>query len=380
MQTNALAAAIAARRAGGLPFTDLTQSNPTRVGLPYPASLLAPLSSTESLAYAPDARGLASARTAVAQDASRRGANVDPDRVVLTASTSEAYSWLFKLLCDPGDRVLVPRPSYPLFEHLTALEAVQTTPYDLEYHGRWSIDFGAIADAPAATRALLIVSPNNPTGSYLTRDDFVRCLAICAEREWALIVDEVFADYTLETFEPLTDIAVQPAAGDVLTFTLGGASKTLGLPQLKLGWIVAGGPSRLRDEALMRLELIADTYLSVSTPVQLAAARLLQEGAPVRDAILRRIRHNYAAAGALVAHYPSCTLLRAESGWTAVLRVPAIRSEDELVLSLLEQEGVLVHPGYFFDFRQEAYVVVSLLVQEDEFRDGFTKIVRFASR
>ena len=379
MQANALAAAIRGRRAQGLPIVDLTESNPTRVGFAYPPSLLAPLARPESLVYAPDARGLAAARGAVADDATRRGATIDPEAVVLTASTSDAYGWLFKLLCDAGDSVLVPRPSYPLFEHLTALEAVVAVPYDLEYHGRWSIDFGTLETAPATTRALLVVSPNNPTGSYLTREDLVRCRALCAARGWALIVDEVFADYSLDAAAPLTDIAARDSATDVLTFTLGGASKTIGLPQVKLGWIVAGGPPSLREAALQRLELIADTYLSVSTPVQLAAANLLRDGTSIRDTILQRIRGNYAYARRAALDVPACSLLHAEAGWTVVVRVPATRSEDELVLTLLEREGILVHPGYFFDFRQEAYVVVSLLVEDEHFREAFTRVLRFAA-
>ena len=379
MQPNALSAAVAARRARRLPIVDLTESNPTRVGLPYPPSLLEPLGRPQGLLYAPEARGLACARAAVADDAARRGRSIDPGAVVLTASTSDAYSWLFKLLCDPGDAVLVPRPSYPLFEHLTALDSVRATPYALDYHGRWSIDIASLLAAPPSTRALLVVSPNNPTGSYLSPDDLAWCLRLCAAQGWALIVDEVFADYPLDAPAPLTDIAIEAGAGDVLAFTLGGASKTVGLPQVKLGWIVVGGPSALRDAALARLELIADTYLPVSTSVQLAARELLRGGASIRGAILERIRHNHTAAATAAAAFPACTLLRAEAGWTVVVRVPAIRSEDELVLALLEQEGILVHPGYFFDFEREAYVVVSLLAGEDEFRDAFTRLLRFAS-
>ena len=381
LRENAVATAVAALRRRGEAPVDLTESNPTAVGISYPDSLLAALSDTQGLRYAPDPRGLLTAREAVGADAARRGAPVDPAHVVLTASTSEAYGWLFKLLCEPGDTVLVPRPSYPLFEHLTQLEAVQPRAYELEYHGRWSIDFASLADAPARTRALLVVSPNNPTGSYISSSDLARLTTLCAQREWTLIVDEVFADYPLESGGPLTDIAARAtaSAAPALTFTLGGASKGLGLPQVKLGWMVAGGPPALRSAALTRLELIADTYLSVSTPVQLAAARLLTDALPVRDAIQSRVMHNLVRARTLAAGFPGCELLHVEGGWSAVLRVPATRTEERLVLDLLDQEHVLVHPGYFFDFPREAYLVVSLLVAEETFADAFSRVLGCAS-
>src|SRR6185503_11113761 len=254
--TNALSRAIAERRAAGRSIVDLTESNPTRAGFRYPPDLLRPLSSDASLHYEPHPFGLPSAREAVAKDHARRGIAIDPDQVVLSASTSEAYTWLFKLLCDPGDAVLVPRPSYPLFEHLTALEGVRAAPFGLEYHGRWEIDFATLDDAPSGTRALVIVSPNNPTGSYVTAREVEQLFAVCRERGWVLIADEVFADYPLEIEAPLTDLA---SRADVLTFSLGGLSKNVGLPQLKLAWLVAGGPREARARALNGLEVIADS-------------------------------------------------------------------------------------------------------------------------
>lgn len=373
--TNQLTRALAALRAGGVPVADLTASNPTQAGLPYPGDLLAPLADARALVYEPDPRGLASARAAVAADHARRGAVVDPAHVVLTASTSEAYTWLFKLLCNPGDHVLVPRPSYPLFEHLTRLEGVRAVPYDLEYHGRWEIDLASLAAAPADTRALLVVSPNNPTGSCVSAREVDRLTAFCRERGCALVADEVFADYPLDAAQPVTDLAV--GAG-VLAFTLGGLSKSLGLPQLKLGWMVAGGPPADRDRALAALELIADSFLSVGTPVQVAAPALLARAAPIRAAIHARVRRNLDAARATVAREPACELLRTEAGWTTVLRIPATRSEEAFVLDLLERERILVHPGYFFDFRAEAFVVVSLLPPEDVFADAISRVVRAA--
>jgi aspartate/methionine/tyrosine aminotransferase len=372
---NALTKALA-RRAGRGPVVDLTESNPTRARIAYPADLLRGLSAPGALRYEPHAFGLPSAREAIARDHRRRGITIDPAHVVLTASTSEAYTWLFKLLCNPGEAVLVPRPSYPLFEHLTRLEGVCSIPFDLEYHGRWEIDPAALDAAPASTRAVVIVSPNNPTGSYVSRPDIHQVSSLCRDRGWALIVDEVFADYPLEIDAPLTDIA---ARSDVLAFTLGGLSKSAGLPQLKLGWIVAGGPPAARDVALAGLELIADSFLSVATPVQLAAADLLEQGASVRSAIQERIGANLATLREGARSFTACEVLKTEGGWSAVIRVPATRSEEQLVLDLLEREDILAHPGYFFDFQREAFVVVSLLPETDVFRDASRRLLRFAS-
>jgi aspartate/methionine/tyrosine aminotransferase len=302
---------------------------------------------------------------------------VDPGDVILTASTSESYSWLFKLLCESGETVLAPSPSYPLFEHLARLEGVGLATYRLDYHGRWEADVESIRAAPPSTRALILVSPNNPTGSYVSARELEDVLAICRSRGWVLIVDEVFADYPLDAEHPLTDIA---SRADVLTFTLGGASKMLGLPQVKLGWILAGGPNDVRREALHALEHIADTFLSVSTPVQIAAPSLLRDGASVRAAIHARVRDNLERARAVAQRYPSCEVLRVEGGWCATVRVPATRPEDVLVLDLLESERVLVHPGYFFDFPHEAFVVVSLLVEPALFDDAFERCLRFVNQ
>ena len=316
------------------------------------------------------------ARAAVASDQRRRGAAVEPSQVVLTTSTSEAYSWLFKLLCSPDDAVLVPRPSYPLFEHLAALEGVQLHSYSLEYHGRWSIDLESIRDAPRNVRALIVVSPNNPTGSFLSVEEQAALSGECARRKWALIADEVFADYPLEIVAPVTDLA---ARAPVLSFTLGGLSKSVGLPQLKLAWIIAGGPGAQRQSALDVLELIADTYLSVATPVQVATPHLLEAGKAVRASIHERVRQNLDVLRATAMAFPACDVLPVEGGWSAVVRVPSMRSEERLVLDLLEHERVLVHPGYFFDFPREAYVVVSLLPPPDMFADAVTRLLRHVS-
>jgi hypothetical protein len=366
---------VEALRAEGAAFVDLTESNPTRAGIPYPDDLLAPLADPRALRYEPRPFGLESARAAVAADQHRRGAQVDPADVVLTASTSEAYSWLFKLLCDPGATVLVPRPSYPLFEHLTQLEGVRAQPYALEYHGRWQIDFASLAAAPADARAVIVVSPNNPTGSCITERELERLVALCRDRGWAIIADEVFADYVFEPRDVVTDIA---SRAGVLSFTLAGLSKTIGLPQLKLGWMIVGGPPRERRDALAALELIADSFLSVAAPVQLAAAELLRNGAPARAAIQQRTRQNLDALREAAARHPACDVLRADGGWSAIVRLPSTHGEERLVLDLLRHERILVHPGFFFDFPDETYVVVSLLIDRDIFSDSVARVLRFA--
>jgi alanine-synthesizing transaminase len=372
-EVNAITRAVQRLRAAGDRLIDLSASNPTAVGLPYPPGILDALADDRALHYEPHPLGLRSAREAVAAEFARRGAMVDPDHLVLSASTSEAYSWLFKLLCDPGDAVLVPRPSYPLFEYLSALEGVRTVQYPLVYHGRWEVDVDAMASAPDNTRAVLAVSPNNPTGSFLGARDLAALTELCRRRGWALIVDEVFADYPVDVESPVTDIATR---ADVLAFTLGGASKAVGLPQVKLGWTLVGGPADRRDEALSALEVIADTFLSVSTPVQVGAPRLLREGASIRAAIHQRVVANLMAARDLAAAHPASTLLPVEGGWSLLVRVPAARNEERIVIDLLERERVLVHPGFFFDLPHEAFLVVSLLPESDAFAAGFERMLR----
>lgn len=370
---NRLSAAVAAHRRAGRRLLDLTTSNPTRAGIAYPADLLSSMGSPSSAMYSPEPFGLASARRAVCRDYARRGISVALQRVVLTASTSEAYSLIFKLLCEPeGDEVLVPAPSYPLFDHLTQLDGVTPRPYMLEYHGRWELDEPSVDAAwTSRTRAVLAVSPNNPTGSVLSAGEFEALVSRCAARDAALVVDEVFADYELAS-----GTAARPAeSGAALTFRLGGLSKSAGLPQVKLGWIAVGGPDDLVSPALERLEWICDTYLSVSTPVQVAAPDLIKRGAAVRAQIQQRIWSNYQTLEAAVAARPAVELLRGDAGWTAVLRIPAARSEEETVLTLLAERDTLVHPGFFFDFPSEAFVIVSLLVEPTVFAEGVARLL-----
>ena len=375
LRANRVAAELGRLRSEGRRLDDLTVSNPTRVDLPYPRDLLAPLAAPDALAYAPAPFGLASAREAVAAHLAARGVPVRPDRIVLTASTSEAYSLLFKLLCDPGDAVLVPRPSYPLFEHLTRLDGVAARAYRLEYHGRWEIDVdGLAAMVDARTRAVLLVSPNNPTGSFVRRDELAAVRDVALRHELAIICDEVFEGYPIDDGTAGRSGALA-ADTEALTFTLGGLSKSAGLPQLKLGWILMGGPGGLVARARNRLELVCDTYLSVATPVQLAAGALLARSRPVADAILERVRANYAALGRLAGRSPACRVLRTEGGWYAVVQVPATRSEEDLVVELLRRDGVYVHPGYFFDFPREAFLVLSLLPPPDVFTGAAARVL-----
>ena len=378
---NAFSRAVEALRRSGAPLLDLTETNPTTAGVPYPADVLAPLADPRARRYAPDPRGLIDARAAIAATYARDHAvSISPDRVVLTASTSEAYALLFKLLCDPGQAVLVPRPSYPLFDLLTRLEGVEARPYLLDYHGLWSIDRPSVEDALAApgggVRAVLVVSPNNPTGSMLRADDREWLAALCAERDLAIISDEVFAGYPLA---PRADARSLVGEKRALTFVLGGLSKSAGLPQVKLGWMVIDGPEALADEALERLDLISDSYLSVSTPVQVAAATLIEIGGEIRAAILARARGNLETLRAGVRAHPAVTLREPEGGWSAVLEVPATMSDEALVLTLLETARVVVHPGYFFDFAGGAFLILSLLPEPDVFRVALERILPIVS-
>jgi alanine-synthesizing transaminase len=376
-RANRFAAALARARSTRA-LIDLTVSNPTRVGIRYPETLLSALADPRGLTYCPRPLGLMEAREAVADAYARRGLGIDPQRIVLTASTSEAYSLLFKLLCDPaGSEVLTPMPSYPLFDHLTRLDGVAERRYALEDHGNWSIDLADIdRHWTDRTRAELAVSPNNPTGSCIAAHEADELVRRCASRDAALIIDEVFHDYPLGASILELRALSDP---DCLLFRLGGLSKSAGLPQVKLGWLTVEGPDPLVDEALDRLELICDTYLSVSTAVQLAARSLLTESAIVRDQILARVRANFAAARQLVRDGAGgVTLLDAEAGWSAVLRVPSTSGEEALVLNLLEQDGVVVHPGFFFDFPHEAYLVLSLLPDPSTFAQGLRLVLERA--
>jgi aspartate/methionine/tyrosine aminotransferase len=381
LSPNALACALSrlAATAGHPPILDLTESNPTRALLPYDReAILAAIASPAALQYEPAPFGLASAREAVARHLADIGPAIGPSglpsilpsRVALTASTSEAYAFLFKLLCDPGDDVLVPHPSYPLFEHLARLEGVHAVPYRLAYDGAWHIDAASAARARTPrTRALVLVSPNNPTGSFVKTVE----LDALAALGLPIVSDEVFSEYSLRD-DPGRAPSALAAAGAGLVFALGGLSKLAALPQMKLGWIAVGGETGAVDGAMARLEIIADAFLSVGTPVQHALPALLSARGPTLRAIRARTRANFAALRA-AAEGSAVTVLDVEGGWYATLRLPRTQSEEEWVLAFLEHDHVHVHPGHFFDFEDEAYAIVSLLTPEDTLREGAARIV-----
>jgi len=375
-EENRLARAEAERRKRGQLF-DLTVSNPTQAELSYPREAIACAFANPDIAtYQPSPVGLASARAAVAADYARRGAAVTEDRILLTASSSESYALLFKLLGNPGQSVLVPEPSYPLFDYLARLEGIEPRPYRLSFDGRWHIDFSSFDVADTA--AIVVVSPNNPTGSFLSSGDCNRLAELAATHGLPIIADEVFADFPLSpAADAVTVLAAQSTPA--LTFSLGGLSKASGLPQMKLGWIAASGPDELVKPALANLELVADTYLSVGTPVQLALPRLLELGTDIRRAIALRVRRNWDSLAASLGQDSPCTLLPPEAGWSAILRVPEIVSDEEWAVRLLEEQGVLVQPGYFFDLRLGATLVLSLLTPPAIFDEGVTRLLTAVS-
>jgi alanine-synthesizing transaminase len=368
---NALSLALRAARASGRPVLDLTVSNPTTAGVPYDtAEILRAFADARALTYEPEAFGLPSAREAVARELSVRGTVVDPARVVLTASTSEAYSFLFKVLCDAGDDVLVPQPSYPLFDHLAAFEGVRLVPYELSYDGAWHLDADTLRRAVTPrTRAILSVSPNNPTGSYLKKSE----LAAMASLGLPIVSDEVFATYPLRDDPERAWTALE--ASGVLVFAMGGLSKMAALPQMKLAWTVVAGPERLVADALARLELVADSFLSVGAPVQHALPALLASRNVASGAILARVRKNLDVVRRALKPTSAVTLLDVEGGWNATLRVPRTQSDEAWALELLAKDGVYVHPGHFFDFPREGHLIVSLLTPEAELADGVARIV-----
>ena len=381
---NALAARVQERRARG-DLLDLTESNPTRVGLPYPVEAQgAALGRADPARYEPAALGLPAARAAVAAAYAAAGTPVDPARVAITASSSESCSFLFKLLCDPGDAVLIPEPSYPLHDYLVRLEGAVPIGYRLAFDGAWSIDFASIEEAlreahtrGARPRAIVVVNPNNPTGGFLRRDEAARLAAAAAPAEMSVISDEVFGDYAFER-DPacVQTAAVDPAlASAVRVFSLGGLSKSCGLPHLKLGWIVVGGPDA--EATMAGLELVADTYLSVAAPVQQALPELLAAGAGIRAAIAARVAANRTTLAGALAGAPATTLLPSEAGWAAILRVPAVRSDEAWAAALVSETGVLVHPGYFFDLRGGTFLVVSLLPEPAVFAEAVRRFTAF---
>ena len=373
---NRLTETLDALRATGVRILDLTISNPTRAGLQYDQpAILQSLASPHAIDYDPQPKGLAAARDVVAQyyRAAHNISRLDADRIILTTSTSEAYSFIFRLLCNPGDELLVPKPSYPLFEFLADLQDVKLVPYPLIYDHGWQMDFHSLQlGLSNRTRGVVVVHPNNPTGSYAHTEEREQLNRLCREHELAIIADEVFIDYALDG--PLQ--ASFAGNQEVLTFTLSGVSKISALPQMKLAWVVASGPVNQLDPALARLEVIADTFLSMNAPIQWAAPTLLDQRAGIQQQLLKRVRANLAELDRQLAGQKSCQRLHLEAGWYAILRVPVTQTDEELAVQLLNRHCVLVHPGHFYDFPNDGFLVLSLIAESAEFAEGMHRLLQ----
>ena len=367
-------------RASGRRLLDLSASNPTRVGLEFNShAILQSLASAQALDYDPQAKGLRSAREEVASY--YRVAHgihpLDPERIVLTSSTSEGYSYIFRLLCNAGDELLVPKPSYPLFDFLADLQDVKLIPYPLIYDHGWQMDFHSLHKAiTARTRGVVVVHPNNPTGSYVHESEFEPLNELCAQHGLALIVDEVFLDYALDNSRHASFAGNR----DVLTFTLSGLSKISALPQMKVAWLLTSGPESQVSAAMERLEVIADTYLSMNAPVQCAIPVLLEQRHAIQRQLLERVQSNLAELDRQLESAKACQRLSLEGGWYAVLRVPVTRSDEELAIELVREKSVLVHPGHFYDFPNDGYLVLSLITVPDDFNAGIERLLEFMGR
>jgi alanine-synthesizing transaminase len=383
---NRYSLAVEHARSSGRTLLDLTAGNPTTVGLHFEGErILRALQYPQALEYEPASKGILAAREAVAAYYAGWGVALSAERIILTVSTSEAYSYCFRLLCDPGDEVLVPQPSYPLFEFLADIQDVKLVPYELVYDHGWQIEFEALRRAiTPRSRAIMVVHPNNPTGHFTRHWELERLNALCRKHELALVADEVFLDYGLDhgSSDGLdSDIVTEPplsfAANDAaLTFTLSGLSKICALPQIKVAWIAASGPPELISAALERLDVIADTYLSPNAPVQWAVAELLATRDGIQRQLRQRVQHNLRELDAQLAKTKMTTRLEFDAGWYAVLRTSSARSDEETAIALLEQESVLIHPGHFFDFPGAGYLVASLIAPEEDFREGISRVLR----
>jgi len=362
----------------GREVLDLTISNPTRAGFAFnETTILDALRNPKSLDYDPQPKGLRRSRETVAEyykcGAGAPAREIDAENIVLTTSTSEGYSYVFRLLCNPEDEVLVPKPSYPLFDFLADLQDVRVVPYPLLYDHGWQIDLPTLEMAiTPRTRAIVLVHPNNPTGSYVREEEQTRLNQLCREHNLALIVDEVFLDYAHDG-RPQHSFATN---NDAFTFTLSGLSKIAALPQMKLAWIVVSGSEKEATEAMHRLEVIADTYLSLNAPVQLAAETLLKQRKKIQSQVMTRIRANLAELDRQLVQYTSCVRLLIEGGWYAVLRVPVTKSDEDLAIQLLFEGFVLIHPGHFYDFPNDGYLVLSLITPEATFREGISRVLK----
>ncbi|UCD80409.1 MAG: pyridoxal phosphate-dependent aminotransferase [Desulfobacterales bacterium] len=377
LSPNALSLILLDKKSRGEPILDLTQSNPTQAGLEYKADdILAALAQAETMTYEPDPRGLLKARRAIARYYLELGEPIHSEAVFLTASTSEAYSMIFKLLGNPGDEILIPRPGYPLISYLARFESLQPFSYPLRYNevAGWSIDLDVLqALITPRCRAIVVVNPNNPTGNYLKRQELADLDQICRHHHLALIVDEVFSDY--HGAEGLPEVPTVANRAQALTFVLNGFSKMLGLPQVKLGWVVLGGDPGLSKAAQDRLEILLDFYLSVSTPVQHAAAKLLGHRPEIQRQILARIAANSRILAEQISRTSNCRALVREGGWYAVVEIFDAISEENRILQLLEHEHTLVHPGHFYGFDKDGIVVVSLLPPVETFHAGISRLI-----
>jgi aspartate/methionine/tyrosine aminotransferase len=365
LQANPLSEVLARHRTEGKPLLDLTNSNPTECGFEYDnRAILQALANPASLAYDPNPRGLLSARQAVAGYYAARATQASAESIILTTGTSEAYSFVFRTLCNPGDEILIPEPSYPLFAFLADIQDVKLVRYPLDYDYGWQINFHALQQAiTPRTRGVIVVHPNNPTGHFTKPHELEKLNKICSARNLAIIADEVFLDFALQDQPPFT-FARNAAA---LTFTMSGLSKISGLPQMKAAWLVTSGSEQLKSQALARLDIIADTYLSMNAPVQWAIPALLEQRNLFQTQLLARVRKNLADLDQQLALQKSCARLVVEGGWYAVLRVPATRSDEGLAIALLNQKNIYVHPGHFYDFPSEGFLIVSLITPEEEF-------------
>lgn len=373
LEANPLSEALARHREAGKPLLDLTVSNPTTCGFRYEdEAILRALQNPAGLGYQPDPLGLTSARRAVAAYYAERGVETPIENILLTTGTSEAYSFILRLLCEPGDEVLVPEPSYPLLGFLADIEDVTLVPYPLVYEDGWRMDFSALELAiTPRTRAAVVIHPNNPTGHYCGAEDAERLERVCAEHGMATVADEVFLDFALDG-APAASFAGRQEA---LTFTLSGLSKIAGLPQMKAGWMVVSGPEPVKSQALERLEVIADTFLSMNAPVQLALPALLGLRRGFQGQLLARVRRNLAELDRQLSGQAFCRRRRVEGGWYAVLRVESDRTDEDLAIELLREKGAYIHPGHFYDFPAEGYLVASLICREAEFAEGIRRLL-----
>lgn len=379
LSQNRYTQALEKLRASGQSLIDLTVSNPTECGLNYNSeAILKAFQNPRSLTYEPAAKGLLAARKNVTQYYREdHGETVDPESIVLTTSTSEAYSYVFRLLCNPQDEVLVPKPSYPLFDFLADLQDVRLVPYHLHYAHGWFIDFESVQRAlTPRTRAVLLVHPNNPTGSYTKAEERERLNRICRDRDLALIVDEVFLDFPLDGQKRESFVA----STDVLTFTLSGLSKITGLPQMKVGWVITNGPTSPTTEAIQRLEIIADTYLSVGSPMQWAFQELLEQRKRMQPQLQERIQENWTYLKSRLSQARKYELLETEGGWNAVIRlnqdaVEQSQGDEDFAIELMQARKVIVHPGHFYDFACEGHFVTSLITPVVDFRRGIEALL-----